>query len=113
MIRSTWSKPDGSWGIEGVDLSTLPPRVYGALMKLKHIEDDGDRFQKAFVLACRLLGDGRWEAVQEDLLDTVDTEPVCRVCGCTQHNACPGECHWVEADLCSACAASCGSPCKR
>lgn len=31
----------------------------------------------------------------------------CRVCGCTQDRACVGEdgnCWWVEADLCSACA---------
>jgi hypothetical protein len=28
----------------------------------------------------------------------------CRVCGCTQNNACEGGCHWVEADLCSSCA---------
>jgi len=29
---------------------------------------------------------------------------VCRVCGCTDEWACPGGCHWVEPDLCSACA---------
>lgn len=34
--------------------------------------------------------------------------PVCRVCGCTDDNACPGGCCWVEdpeglGDLCSAC----------
>lgn len=38
--------------------------------------------------------------------DCVD-EPICRVCGCTEHNACYSEllerCHWVEEDLCSAC----------
>ena len=28
----------------------------------------------------------------------------CRVCGCTEHQACPGGCYWVEDDLCSACA---------
>lgn len=27
----------------------------------------------------------------------------CRVCGCTQHRACPGGCHWIAHDLCSAC----------
>jgi hypothetical protein len=27
----------------------------------------------------------------------------CKVCGCTQNNACPGGCYWVEDDLCSAC----------
>ena len=33
--------------------------------------------------------------------------PHCRVCGCTEINACPGAfggCYWVEPDLCSACA---------
>ena len=28
----------------------------------------------------------------------------CRVCGCTEHNACDGGCSWVEEDLCSSCA---------
>lgn len=32
----------------------------------------------------------------------------CRLCGCTDDNACVGAdglpCHWVAADLCSACA---------
>ena len=36
--RLTWSRPDGSWGLEGVDLTKLPPRVYGALCKLKRME---------------------------------------------------------------------------
>ncbi len=31
-------------------------------------------------------------------------ERACRSCGCTEHNACPGGCWWVEEDLCSACA---------
>lgn len=35
----TWSKPNGTWGINGVDdLGTLPPSVYGAVMKLHCIE---------------------------------------------------------------------------
>lgn len=28
----------------------------------------------------------------------------CRVCGCTDENACEGGCWWVEDDLCSSCA---------
>jgi hypothetical protein len=28
----------------------------------------------------------------------------CRGCGCTDDQACPGGCSWVEDDLCSACA---------
>ena len=31
-------------------------------------------------------------------------ERSCRVCGCTEAQACPGGCHWVGRDLCSACA---------
>lgn len=27
----------------------------------------------------------------------------CRVCHCSQEQACPGGCHWVDLDLCSAC----------
>lgn len=27
----------------------------------------------------------------------------CRICGCTDDQACEGGCYWVEADLCSAC----------
>ena len=27
----------------------------------------------------------------------------CRVCGCNDAYACPGGCHWVAEDLCSAC----------
>src|SRR5947199_8730109 len=44
-------------------------------------------------------------------------EPACRVCGCSEHNACDdglgGACHWIrvpagEAPLCSACAGQAG-----
>ena len=30
-------------------------------------------------------------------------ERKCRLCGCTQNNACEGGCYWVEIDLCSKC----------
>ncbi len=33
-----------------------------------------------------------------------EKERTCRICGCTDLNACPGLCYWVEDDLCSACA---------
>ena len=32
-----------------------------------------------------------------------DELPACRVCGCTEHNACPDGCWWIEDDLCSNC----------
>jgi hypothetical protein len=30
-------------------------------------------------------------------------ERYCRVCGCTENNACKGGCWWVEENLCSSC----------
>ncbi len=85
--------------------------------------------QKAFALACRLLSDfdcpatmmgtdwtecdgeadqcgdrNQWECWQKYFQERVGSESVCRICGCTQNNACPGGCSWVEEDLCSCCA---------
>ncbi len=40
-----------------------------------------------------------------DNILTAGDGPRCRVCGCTDNNACPGGCYWVEDDLCSKCAA--------
>lgn len=36
------------------------------------------------------------------------TERRCRVCSCTDLQACPGGCSWVGADLCSSCATAAG-----
>lgn len=34
----------------------------------------------------------------------IDEPPrACRVCGCTDDEACWPPCHWVDTDLCSAC----------
>lgn len=97
------------------------------------IEPDGIvNLQKAFALACRILEDtmdcpaadcgyawpecygerdecgavDRWECWQRYLLERAENEAVCRVCGCTQDNACKGGCSWIEPDLCSSCAES-------
>lgn len=40
--------------------------------------------------------------VDTDSCETCEKR-VCRVCGCTWNNACPGGCYWVEWDLCSEC----------
>jgi hypothetical protein len=56
------------------------------------------------------LGEGlsrrseREAAMCADAIADVVLEPSCRICGCTEENACEGGCSWVEADLCSACA---------
>ena len=42
MSRLTYKSKDGSWGLQGLSweqLVALPPRVYGALAKLKQMED--------------------------------------------------------------------------
>lgn len=71
--------------------------------------DGRDELQKALALACRMISDNfpaclsDNQSWQDYILERVRTEPVCRVCGCTEDNACPGGCYWVEPDLCSAC----------
>lgn len=37
------------------------------------------------------------------------TERRCRVCSCTDLQACPGGCSWVGPDLCSSCATAAGA----
>lgn len=42
MGRLTYKQPDGSWGVKGLGwerLVALPPQVYGALAKLKDVEE--------------------------------------------------------------------------
>lgn len=43
--------------------------------------------------------------IMEELIEEVNRldMPRCRICGCTDDNACPGGCYWVEEDLCSKC----------
>lgn len=93
------------------------------------MQSENTKLKKAFTLACRYLadnldcpavdedadfvecngemdncGDGElWECWQRYFTEKIENEAVCRVCGCTQYNACAGGCSWVEEDLCSAC----------
>lgn len=95
------------------------------------MEEEIKELQKMFALACRTLSDtvgcpqmyiedvdipdcdengeecrkeDQWECWQRYIREKVKSEDVCRVCGCTWNNACPGGCWWVEEDLCSSCA---------
>ncbi|EKJ5043808.1 hypothetical protein V2113_002817 [Enterococcus faecalis] len=46
----------------------------------------------------------KYQKEQEELNKIFDPDNRrCRVCGCTQFNACPGGCYWIEEDLCSQC----------
>ena len=41
MARLTYQDADGSWGLHGVSwdqLAAMPPRVYGALVRLRDLE---------------------------------------------------------------------------
>ena len=103
-----------------------------AISRAEKAEAERDELQKAFALACRFIFDKftcpatdadanflecygelddcgnveRWECWQRHFLEKVQAEQVCHVCGCTEDNACPGGCWWVEKDLCSNCAGS-------
>lgn len=55
------------------------------------------------------LGPGLEELVDAEIVDDFDERwRVCRICGCTEDDACAGGCSWVpdpqhRGDLCSAC----------
>ena len=54
MARMTWYRPDGSWGVDGVDLSALPPRIYGALCKLMRMENLIDEINRGSDISAEL-----------------------------------------------------------
>lgn len=41
MGRLTYYHPDGTWGVEGIDLAKLPTKLYACLAKLKDYENSG------------------------------------------------------------------------
>lgn len=51
----------------------------------------------------RRHGSGPVEAVVEAQAAVVAEVRACRVCGCTDAEACEGGCSWVDLDLCSSC----------
>jgi hypothetical protein len=86
-----------------------------------------EQLQKAFALACRIIGDNHacpgcdledtdeckrkgsaaalssWQCWQDYIMGCAETDQICRVCGCTDDNACEDGCSWAEKDLCSSC----------
>lgn len=71
----------------------------------------GDLLQAAGVDALIEIGERLGELVdlvreawdQERTPASPTVERICRYCGCTDEQACPGGCSWVTDDLCSAC----------
>lgn len=47
--------------------------------------------------------DGSYAGEVLAAFDRLAAEGVCVICGCDDLHACPGGCHWVQPDLCSAC----------
>ena len=52
-----------------------------------------------------LMPDKEPRKILLDMIKNIKKEDVriCRICGCTTQNPCPGGCQWVERDLCSRC----------
>lgn len=87
------------------------------------LAQENKTLRKVIARACRMLAEGGFgievgcnetctvetiphcaTCMMKTLIKRAENEHVCRVCGCTQGDACPGGCSWVEEDLCSACA---------
>jgi hypothetical protein len=45
----------------------------------------------------------RMARIGDRIFDREVLVATCRVCGCTEEDACEGGCSWIEDDLCSAC----------
>ena len=57
MANLTWSK-NGEWGMEGVDLAALPPKIYGALFRLHELEHDREELLEQLA---GMMGVDQWE----------------------------------------------------
>lgn len=105
-----------TWG----DLSAEQQQRIGEAALLLHVSQEAQdiwidggptsglrRWEHAEQTACRLLHE--WVPCDADLYpDGPDLAALgiraCRECGCTDEDACPGGCAWIEPDLCSQCA---------
>jgi hypothetical protein len=132
--RIAWIKEKYEEGrpAQSADIKFLLDQLNAARQRETEATKSKNRTEKAFALLCRELDDfsallpcqiakigwpecdgemGQcgdrpvWACWQKYIYELVDAEQVCRICGCTQNNACQGGCYWVESDLCSACAA--------
>lgn len=64
----------------------------------------GDPCELDHYEAAHRLIDSEGEVVSQREIDVAAGGAACRVCGCTDNDACEEGCYWVEADLCSSCA---------
>ena len=80
-------------------------------------DDKEPRLQRPFEAGWSMINHDLAELVNEHLQDRIPEMlgdnnhipipsligPVCRICGCSECDACPNNCGWVESDLCTKC----------
>lgn len=93
---------EGIWLLNGalpfVEYVTPPTSQDDSAMRALDLSDAGR------VVIIRLPGPD--DSAADGLITLQPAAGYCRVCGCSQRNACEtdsGPCGWVEEDLCSAC----------
>lgn len=106
-VKSIEMTSRGRWTLTADDITPLPgaePIGYACQLCdiIVEAEEDGSlpdgwvekKFPERSFFVCKECNEG-------------EHTPYCRVCGCTQNDACwdeeEGSCYWVEEDLCSAC----------
>ncbi|MFA5401230.1 MAG: hypothetical protein WC359_12355 [Dehalococcoidia bacterium] len=99
-VKSIYEHAPGKWRLLAEDVTPLPgaePTGYacGFCGIIEEAKEDGS------------LPDGWVEVKYQEgssfRCSACSGFPTCRVCGCTDANACEGGCYWVKPDLCSAC----------
>ena len=95
-------------------IGALALELLGAWIGLDAATDDDPAAtpaSRAFEAADSLCSDRLLGAVTENVLSLdvdhpplpVSLGPVCRRCGCSEHDPCDVGCGWLEPDLCTAC----------
>lgn len=87
--------------------------IFPAVRHLLDLLASQERLLQRWAEADPQVQQGLWRALHaaadkvREAMGQDDPVPACRVCGCTEDNACEGGCHWVEdpqmGELCSRC----------
>jgi hypothetical protein len=86
-------------------VSTESPEAAARLAQDGVGEIDMERYMNSAELSIEIIGQPvEAEAARQQRI-AAGEETACRVCGCSESKACPGNCWWVEPGLCSACRA--------
>lgn len=87
------------------ELGVIPTVDRGEVLIVSPSATEGEALSANAVLVNRLLGDQALEELRDKYgIEMLDWSTVCRVCDCTEEEACmPEGCEWVEPDLCSSC----------